>query len=89
MSHTYRVVVDDSRKPTFNGASGLYATKDGAKGALLDIARTWVGLYAPELRADGSFVITTDSHTLTYSILAERKAPAFQNTPFGFEGAQA
>ena len=85
MTHTHRVVVVYSDKPGFNGASGVYATKLEAQGALLDVARTWVGLGDVALRADGSIVVTTYARTVTYSILTERAAPAFEGTPFGTE----
>ena len=72
MSRTYRVVSVYSDEPGFHGASGIYQTHEEAQSALLDTARTWVGLAAPELRADGSFVVTTAARTVTYSILTER-----------------
>jgi hypothetical protein len=82
--NTHRVVVY-SDKDGFHGASGLYNSRLEAQGALLDVARTWVGLGQPVLRADGSFVVHLPERTVTYSILSERKRPAFENTPFGFE----
>jgi hypothetical protein len=86
MSHTYRVVVVRSDSPAFHGASGVYASSAQAKGELLDIARSWVGLAdSLQLNHDGSFVITYAGVTHTYSILSERKATAFEGTPFGFE----
>ena len=87
MSATYRVVVVRSDSPHFHGASGVYASKQAAKGELLDIARSWVGLATSlQLNHDGSFVVVADGVTHTYSILTERAAaPAFAGTPFGFE----
>jgi hypothetical protein len=85
MRHTYRVVVVYSDKPGFTGASGVYNSKLEAQGALLDVARSWVGLAEPRLTAEGGIVIEHDGRTSTYSVLAERTAPAFENTPFGFE----
>lgn len=72
-THTHRVVVVYSDKPGFYGASGVYASSIEARGALLDIARTWIGLWPGELCADGSIVVTADDErTVTYSVLTER-----------------
>lgn len=70
---TYRVVVVYSDKPGFSGASGVYDTMLEANGALLEVARTWVGLAAPRLRADGAIVIEHKGRTITYSVMVERK----------------
>jgi hypothetical protein len=72
LTHTHRVVVVSSDEAGFHGASGVYETKAEAQAQLLDIARSWVGLVAPELRADGSIVISRPERTLTYSVLTER-----------------
>lgn len=71
--NTYRVVVVRADSPGFTGASGVYSTMAEAKAELLDIARTWVGLIAPELHADGSITVTPDGMpSRTYSVLTER-----------------
>ena len=87
MNATHRVVVVRSDSPDFHGASGVYHSKQAAKGELLDIARSWVGLAQPVLRADGSIVVAAHGITYTYSILTERAASAFEGTPFGFEAS--
>jgi len=88
VSATHRVVVVKSDGPGFHGASGLYPSLGLAKGELLDIARSWVGLAARlQLNHDGSFVVEHAGVTHTYSILTERKAPAFEGTPFGLEAS--
>jgi len=88
MSATHRVVVVRSDGPGFHGASGLYPSLGLAKGELLDIARSWVGLAQRlQLNHDGSFVVTYAGVTHTYSILSEAARPAFENTPFGLETA--
>ena len=86
--NTHRVVVVYSDKDGFHGASGLYNSRLEAQGALLDVARTWVGLAEHlQLNHDGSVVVTHAGVTHTYSILSERAAPAFEGTPFGFEAS--
>jgi len=84
--NTHRVVVVRSDSPHFHGASGIYETKAQAKAELLDIARSWVGLAEPKVTAEGGIVVLDYAGvTHTYSILTERKAPAFEGTQFGFE----
>jgi hypothetical protein len=81
--YTYRVVVVYSDSDKFFGASGYYGSRLEAQGAMVDIARTWIGLGVIDVRADGSFqVIREDQPTVTYSVMQERAFLSQAPKPF-------